>query len=271
MLKIGEFSKLSRISVRMLRHYDEIGLLNPAQTDRFTDYRYYREDQLPVASRITALKEMGFRLAEVRELLALWDDREALERSLSAQRLRLREEAAEAARRLRLLDTAMERLRKEASMNYNVVIRTLPERYAACVRMKLPRYEDEGLVWKLLCEETDAMRLVPADPCLCSVVFLDEEYQETDVEVEAQKTVQGHYPDTAHVRFRTLPAVTYAGCTFQGGYDQINDVVAAVTAWIRDNGYTPCGPMFDIYHVSPHETKDLAQFVTEVCFPVRKQ
>lgn len=190
MLKIGEFSKLSRISVRMLRHYDEIGLLNPAQTDRFTDYRYYREDQLPVASRITALKEMGFRLAEVRELLALWDDREALERSLSAQRLRLREEAAEAARRLRLLDTAMERLRKEASMNYNVVIRTLPERYAACVRMKLPRYEDEGLVWKLLCEETDAMRLVPAAPCLCSVVFLDEEYQESDVEVEAQKTVQ---------------------------------------------------------------------------------
>ena len=41
MLKIGEFSKLSRVSVRMLRHYDEIGLLKPAETDRFTDYRYY--------------------------------------------------------------------------------------------------------------------------------------------------------------------------------------------------------------------------------------
>ncbi len=49
MLKIGEFSKLSRVSVRMLRHYDEIGLLKPAETDRFTDYRYYREDQLPTA------------------------------------------------------------------------------------------------------------------------------------------------------------------------------------------------------------------------------
>ncbi|MEE1041293.1 MAG: MerR family DNA-binding transcriptional regulator, partial [Lachnospiraceae bacterium] len=45
MLKIGEFSKLSRVSVRMLRHYDEIGLLKPAEIDRFTDYRYYREDQ----------------------------------------------------------------------------------------------------------------------------------------------------------------------------------------------------------------------------------
>ena len=45
MLKIGEFSKLSRVSDRMLRHYDEIGLLKPAEIDRFTDYRYYREDK----------------------------------------------------------------------------------------------------------------------------------------------------------------------------------------------------------------------------------
>ena len=54
MLKIGEFSKLSRVSVRMLRHYDEIGLLKPAEIDRFTDYRYYREDQLPTAGRARA-------------------------------------------------------------------------------------------------------------------------------------------------------------------------------------------------------------------------
>ena len=55
MLKIGEFSKLSRVSVRMLRHYDEIGLLKPAEIDRFTDYRYYREDQLPTMCRITGI------------------------------------------------------------------------------------------------------------------------------------------------------------------------------------------------------------------------
>ena len=55
MLKIGEFSKLSRISIRMLRHYDETGLLRPTEIDRFTGYRYYCEDQLPVAGRIAAL------------------------------------------------------------------------------------------------------------------------------------------------------------------------------------------------------------------------
>ncbi|HBG11311.1 MAG TPA: MerR family transcriptional regulator, partial [Clostridium sp.] len=65
MLKIGDFSKLSRISIRMLRHYDEISLLVPKNTDSFTGYRYYGEDQLPVASRITALKDMGFGLSAI--------------------------------------------------------------------------------------------------------------------------------------------------------------------------------------------------------------
>ena len=65
MLKIGEFSKLSRVSVRMLRHYDEIGLLPPASIDSATGYRYYSEDQLPVAGRITALRDMGFGLGEI--------------------------------------------------------------------------------------------------------------------------------------------------------------------------------------------------------------
>ena len=84
MLKIGEFSKLSRVSVRMLRHYDEIGLLKPAEIDRFTDYRYYREDQLPIAGRIAALKDMGFSLADIVRILEVYDDREKLEPFFSA-------------------------------------------------------------------------------------------------------------------------------------------------------------------------------------------
>ncbi len=50
MLRIGDFSTLSRITIHMLRHYDEIGLLKPALCDEFTGYRYYNEDQLPVAT-----------------------------------------------------------------------------------------------------------------------------------------------------------------------------------------------------------------------------
>ncbi len=58
MLKIGDFSKLSRVSIRMLRYYDEKELLKPAEIDASTGYRYYREDQLPVIGRIVALRDM---------------------------------------------------------------------------------------------------------------------------------------------------------------------------------------------------------------------
>ena len=270
MLKIGDFSKLSRCSVRMLRHYDEIGLLEPAEIDRFTGYRYYSEAQLTVIGQIISLRGMGFSLAAIGEMLKL-DDPERLDSFYAIRQAELRALASDTEEKLRLLDTARKRLRKEETMNYDVTIKTLPERYAATVRMTIPRYQDEGMVWQVLCRETDSMHLLPTDPCYCCVVFLDGEYKEKDVTVEAQKTVKGPYPDTEHVRFRTLPPVTYAGCTFKGGYEQINDVTAALTAWIEANGYEYAGPMFDIYHVSPHETSDPSEFVTEVCYPVRKK
>ena len=271
MLKIGEFSKLSRVSVRMLRHYDEIGLLKPAEIDRFTDYRYYREDQLPTVCRITALKDMGFSLADIGKLLAVYDDREQLERYFSARRRELEEISRETAHKLTLLDAAQKRLRKEETMKYDITIKTFPERYAATVRMTIPRYEDEGMVGGVLTEETCRMNLTEADPCLCAVTFLDGEYKEENVEVMAWKTVKGSYPDTAHVRFRTLPEVTVASCTYQGSYALIVEVYAAVVAWMEANGYESAGPMFNIYHVSPHETQDPDEFVTEVCYPVKKK
>ena len=271
MLKIGEFSKLSRVSVRMLRHYDEIGLLKPARIDRFTDYRYYREDQLPTAGRIAALKDMGFSLADIVRILAVYDDREQLDRFFSARQEELQALSRDTARKLTLLDAARARLRKEEDMSYNITIKTIPERYAATVRMTIPRYEEEGMIWGVLNEETCRMNLAEADPCLCAVTYLDGEYKEENVEMMAWKTVKGSYPDTKRVKFLTLPEETVASCTYQGSYTQITDVYAAVVAWIEANGYESAGPMFNIYHVSPHETLNPDEFVTEICYPVKKK
>ena len=110
-----------------------------------------------------------------------------------------------------------------------------------------------------------------ADPCLCAVTFLDGEYKEENVEVMAWKTVKGSYPDTEHVKFRTLPEVEVASCTYKGSYTLITDVYAAVVEWLNANGYESDGPMFNIYHVSPHETQNPDEFVTEVCYPVKKK
>ena len=69
MIKIGDFSKLSLVSVRTLRYYEEMGLLAPIQVDRFTGYRYYSFDQLPRLNRILALKDLGFSLEQIAQML----------------------------------------------------------------------------------------------------------------------------------------------------------------------------------------------------------
>ncbi|MCI6909714.1 MAG: MerR family transcriptional regulator [Clostridiales bacterium] len=272
MLKIGDFSKLSRVSIRMLRHYDEIGLLHPVKTDPDSGYRYYGEDQLLTAGRITALKDMGFGLSAIGELLGCYEHRDTLERCLLSKREELLALSCQTARRLRLLDTALDRIRKDdETMQYDVTLKTFPARYAATVRMHIPSYEMEGQLWGVLVRETAPLNLVPDDPCYCSVVFHDKEYREEDVDVEAQKTVRGRYPDTAHVRFKTLPEVTVASAVCKGSYDQLNAVMAATANWVTANGYEFDGPAFNIYHVSPHETSDPDRFVTEVCYPVKKR
>ncbi|MEZ4669878.1 MAG: MerR family transcriptional regulator [Anaerolineae bacterium] len=70
MFKIGEFSRLTRVSLKTLHHYDEIGLFKPAHVDPFTSYRYYTFDQLPHLNRILALKGLGFTLEQIRQLVS---------------------------------------------------------------------------------------------------------------------------------------------------------------------------------------------------------
>lgn len=155
MLKIGDFSKLSRISIRMLRHYDELGLLVPKHTDDFTGYRYYAEDQLTIAGRIVALRDMGFGLVAIGEILHSYDNPQALAEFLAVKQAEVRAEAEAVSHRLLLLDTAINRLRKdETAMNYNVIVKTMPERYVASVRKVIPAYDQEGMLWNIMMTET---------------------------------------------------------------------------------------------------------------------
>ena len=266
MLKIGDFSKLSRVSIRMLRHYDDIGLLKPAQIDEFTGYRYYREDQLFVMGRITALKDMGFSLADIAKILDNYDDKEMIDKLLSERQEELIRQAEETKQKLMLLDTARKRLRKEQNMSFDVTVKTIPERYAATVHMVIPRYEDEGMAWGMMRECEDIF--TSQEPRLAGCDFLDEEYKEENVEIVAWMTVKGQHQDTEHVKFKTIPPVKVASCIIKGSYDQMTDAYASIVSWISENGYKTNGPMFNIYHVSPAQTQNPDEYVTEACFPV---
>lgn len=272
MLKIGDFSKLARISIRMLRHYNEIGILVPDEIDDENGYRYYSESQLPVAERIQMLKSMGFSLAIVREILVQYEDPEAIEHFLQVKKTEIMEQEQEIKKRLQLLESTLKLLRKEGTMmNYNVTCKTLPERYVASLRQVISTYEQEGKMWEMLIEETADQHLQMANPCYTLAVFHDEGFKETDPDVEIQIALNGNYKDTEHVKFKTVGPIEVASATYKGSYELITKVNQAVANWIVENGYAFDGKSFSIYHVSPAQTSDPNELVTEVCYPIRKK
>lgn len=272
MLRIGDFSKLSRISIRMLRHYDEIGILHPERVDDVTGYRYYSESQLLLAERIQTLKNLGFKLSVIKEMLGKYSDLQEMERFLHSKRKELEEEAVKTQQKLKLLDSTLKWLRKDGSfMDYSVSLKTMPERYVASVRQVIPDYGCEGMLWEMMGRELEPQKVQQAVPCYGIAVFHDEGYKEHDPDVEIQSAVMGTYQDTEHVKFKTVPAVQIASATYKGSYEQISRVNEAVANWVVENGYDFDGKSFNIYHISPGQTDDPDELVTEVCFPVKKK
>ncbi|MBY6757064.1 MerR family transcriptional regulator [Clostridium botulinum] len=272
MLKIGDFSKLSRISIRMLRHYNEIGLLIPESIDDFTGYHYYSEAQLPVANRITALKDMGFSLGVIGQILSQYNDAHKLKTYLQLKQREIKEEADILNQRLLLLESTLNRLGKDDNvMNYNVTLKELPERTVASVRKVIPSYDQEGMLWHILMNETAHLQMQDDNPCYTLAIFHDGEHKEQDVDVEVQKSVKGNYKNTENVVFKTVAPIQMASATYQGSYEKVNEVNEAVANWVRDNAYEFNGLSFCIYHVSPYETQDPEKWVTEVCYPVKKK
>ena len=256
----------------MLRHYDEIGILHPECVDDFTGYRYYSESQLPLAGNIQALKSLGFGLSMIKEILDKYEDAAEMERFLLIKRKGLEKEALETQRKRMLIDSMLRWMRKDGShMDYNVVLKTIPERYVASVRQVIPAYDHEGMLWEMMCRELEPQKVQQAVPCYGMAIFHDEGHKEYDPDVEIQSAVVGNYRDTDHVKFKTVPPIQIASVTYKGRYDQILRVNEAVADWVVANGYGFDGKSFCIYHVSPSQTDDPEELVTEVCFPVKKK
>jgi DNA-binding transcriptional MerR regulator len=93
MFRIGEFSRIARVTIDTLRHYDALGLLKPANVDPFTGYRYYSARQLVSLNRILALKEVGFSLEEIARILQGNPTSAELRGMLKAQLARAEQEA----------------------------------------------------------------------------------------------------------------------------------------------------------------------------------
>lgn len=271
MLKIGDFSKLSKISIYMLRHYDKLGLLVPAHIDEDSGYRYYEEKQLTIANRIQALKAMGLGLNGIKEVIYQYRDNDSLADFLKIEAAKKRKLMEELQRQIRQLETTIAALEhREDMLRYSIEIKEVPKRLVMCTRDRIPAYHHEGELWERLAEVQERQGMTPASLSYHMAIFHDGGFVTQDVDVEVQMAVIQSGWDTEKVKFKEVEPFLAAVLTYEGRYELITQINETIASWVHDNSYEFCGPHFNIYHVSPQTEADADKMVTEVGFPVKK-
>jgi DNA-binding transcriptional MerR regulator len=248
MFKIGEFSRLSRVSVRMLRHYDQLGLLTPSQTDPFTNYRYYSADQLPRLNRILALRDLGFSLEQVAGMLDEDLSSDQLLGMLRLKRAEVKQQMQEERARLARLEARIRQMSGSASDSaYDIVLRDIePELVAAYREVAV---DDDRIQQMFDMVETYVAKFEQAradKPPF--TIYYDDEYRDKDIDAEVSIPLKYPIPESQSIRVRQLPKQTnLASVIHVGGYSAIDQAYNALLGWIEANDYQMMGPIREIY------------------------
>jgi DNA-binding transcriptional MerR regulator len=267
LLSIGEFSRLSQLSVRMLRYYAEHDVLRPTRVDHHSGYRSYSPALLSVARWVRELRDVGLGVLEIAACVPLLDDPRAVRGVLERQRSQLIAEAADVVDRIREVDHLITTL-EEPAMSVPITRRTVPARIAASVRDVIPCYADEAQLWQRLIPAMFGQGAVPAPEARTVAVFHDEDFKESDCDVEVQFDVVAPFAATGDIRCVQIPEQEVALGILNGPFDGIGAVMEAVGRWVPENGFRFAGPMYNVYQVSPHEDPEPSHWVTEVCVPI---
>lgn len=273
MLKIGDFSKLGQVSLKALRFYDEMGLLKPREIDRFTGYRYYTVDQLPRLNRILALKDLGFSLEQICQILNEDLPAAQFRGMLRMKQAEVQMEMEKEKTRLERIETRLRQIEQESPMSkYDVVLKKMPAQTVVSIRETIPNY---GEVGKLIGEVFGFLGQHGIQPAGAPfTVWHDHDFRETEVDAEVAVQIAAAISPVlsgnGRVKISLLPAVEMACVIHQGSYDDFGLAYSALAEWIEANGYRITGSNREIYLSGPESTTNPAEYVTEIQFPVEK-
>jgi len=271
MLKIGELSKLAQVSVKTLRYYDGLGLIRPAWVDRFTGYRYYALHQLPRLNRILALRELGFPLVQIEQLLR--DDIGSAE-LLRLTRLRMAElehgVQAEQARLARVA-TRLRQIEQEGRQpRYEVLLKQVQPCLVAGIRDTIAGRDDIGGLFSELQSYLRGRGVAAGPLASCLAVYYDAEYQDRGADVEVAVPVGRGLHGSARVTVHELPGnASVATLVHQGSYERLAAAYGALAAWTQVNGYRAAGPNREAYLQGFVAGDSTAGYVTELQLPVQ--
>jgi DNA-binding transcriptional MerR regulator len=272
MLKIGEFAQVSQVSIVTLRHYDQYGLFKPATLDPDTGYRYYSLDQLPRLNRILALKDLGFSLEQIAQLLEKDLSFEQLRGMFQLKEAQTQQMIDEEQARLQRIAARLRQIEQEGKMPvYEVVLKSVDALLVASLREIAPFQESFGRSYQKITAYLDQWDVLAGQP---SLVRLHSRFEQREDglygDVETAVPVSAILPGNEQVQVRTLPAGLMA-CAVHMGHDLfLGSAYAALYRWMQDNHYQIIGPARQV-HLRREKEMNPGQYITEVQFPVRKE
>lgn len=272
MIRIGDFSKLSRVSIKTLRYYDEVGLFKPNEVDRFSGYRYYSVSQLSRLNRILALRDLGLSLEQIAQVLDEGVTPEQLRGMLRLKRAELQQHIADEQARLARVEARLNAIELEDTMpDYDVVMKQVEPQLVAGVRDTLASYPEVGRLFPevygyLAHHDVDGVDLIGA------AIWHDEDSKTGDIDGEAVVYLKQAVPEGDRVKVYELPGATMASVIHKGAYNRFSQAYEGILQWIEANGYKVVGPNREVYLHCPEPVRqDDESYVTEIQFPVEKR
>jgi len=277
MFRIGEFSKIAQVSGRLLRYYDEIGLLKPRHIDPWTGYRYYMADQLPRLNRILALKDLGLSLEQIQQLLdhhigtneirALYlDHKTQLEQSLREELARLHQVQL----RLNQLDS------QDEGWMPDVVVKEIPAQCILSYRNTSISGDDFFQLFEKFCDFLSNGKIEKGSyGSLLTILYSEIFIPETEMDLEIGfllPTKQGEslmLTKGIELTMKELPASPQMATIVHQGLDDHPITYNALGRWLEQNEYRIIGPgrellLENYYPANPEKC------ILEIQFPIER-
>jgi effector-binding domain-containing protein len=269
--KIGDFSRLCRVTVRALRYYDEIDLLKPVQVDQTTGYRYYSIDQLSKLNRIIMLKEMGLSLDDINRIMHDNIPVDYIRRLLQVKMAEIQERLNQDSGRLRKVEAWLSKINKEGLMPTDMYaqMKYIPELRVISKR-EIGTYEETTA--KLLNDLRQQINQLN-NPETVKVtgpiigLFYDDEYKEKDADIEIALPVSGEISiNDAYIEVKTLPKCKVISATHLGPYYDMGKAYSQIFEYAEEHGLKLITPIRELYLKYVEEVPE-DELLTEIQCP----
>lgn len=262
--KIGMFAQMNHITVKTLHYYEEQGLLAPAYVDVQNGYRYYTMDQMAVIHQITALKQAGFTLDDIKNINHGADEATFLAKKKSELLSRI----AELTKQIAMIDSYM--FAKDKRLDTPVLIKKIPPVIVATARKRIASYDELFEMMPAMGAEMERLGCECALSEYCFTHYLEPGYKDEHILIETCEAVTERKKDTELLRFQEFPEIQAACIYHKGSYDDFPQTHEVILRFIEENGYEICGNIRENYIDGIWNKDRQEDWLSEIQIPVRK-